>query len=107
MARRPRTLTAAATQSGLTDRRGVLGLIAERVVEVGLAAETMTLLGEEPYERRAAHAGNRSGHKSRYLNTRMKLLFWQTLRDRAGTIATTGICSPPVCGTGQSSRERW
>ncbi len=107
MARRPRTRTAAATQSVLTNGRGVLGLIAERVVEVGLAAETMTLLGADADERRAAHSGGRSGHKSRYLNTRINSLFWQTLRDRAGTCPTAGICSPPARGTGQSSRGRW
>ncbi|MCA1718315.1 MAG: IS256 family transposase [Actinobacteria bacterium] len=75
-------------QGVLLDDPGFLREIVERVVQELLEAEMTEHVGAAPYERNAARAGHRNGHKPRTLRTRVGTLNLAVPQDREGTFST-------------------
>jgi len=72
----------------LLDDPGFLHGIVERVLQEMLEAEMTQHIGAAPYERSAARAGHRNGHKMRALRTRVGTLNLSVPQDREGTFST-------------------
>jgi len=75
-------------QGMLLDDPGFLHGIVERVLQEMLEAEMTQHIGAAPYERSAARAGHRNGHKMRALRTRVGTLNLSVPQDREGTFST-------------------
>ena len=75
-------------QGMLLDDPGFLRGIVERVLQEMLEAEMTQHIGAAPYERSAARAGHRNGHKMRALRTRVGTLNLSVPQDREGTFST-------------------
>src|SRR5215213_4765664 len=75
-------------QGMLLDDPGFLHGIVERVLQEVLEAEMSEHIGAAPYERSAARAGHRNGHKPRALRTRVGILNLLVPQDREGTFST-------------------
>ncbi len=88
MAKDHRRVDAELAQGVLLDDPGFLREIVERVVQELLEAEMTEHVGAAPYERNAARAGHRNGHKPRTLRTRVGTLNLAVPQDREGTFST-------------------
>jgi putative transposase len=75
-------------QGMLLDDPGFLHGIVERALQEMLEAEMTQHIGAAPYERSAARAGHRNGHKMRALRTRVGTLNLSVPQDREGTFST-------------------
>src|SRR5215213_8396585 len=75
-------------QGMLLDDPGFLHGIVERVLQEMLEAEMTQHIGAAPYERSAARAGHRNGHKMRALRTRVGTLNLLVPQDREGTFSS-------------------
>ncbi len=83
-----RKVSAELAQGILLDDPGFLHGIVERVLQEVLEAEMTEHIGAAPYERSAARAGHRNGHKPRALRTRVGTLNLLVPQDREGTFST-------------------
>jgi putative transposase len=87
MAKDHRRVDAELAQGVLLDDPGFLREIVERVVQELLEAEMTEHVGAASYERNAARAGHRNGHKPRTLRTRVGTLNLAVPQDREGTFS--------------------
>ncbi len=83
-----RRVDAELVQEVLLDDASFLHRIVERVLQELLEAEMTEHIGAAPYERSAARAGHRNGHKTRALRTRVGTLNLLVPQDREGTFST-------------------
>ena len=83
-----RRLDAQTVQGILLDDPDFLHEVVERVLQELLEAEMTQHIGAAPYERSAACAGHRNGHKMRALRTRVGTLNVCVPQDREGTFST-------------------
>ncbi len=83
-----RKLNTELTQGILLDDPSFLRGIVERVLQEVLEAEMTEHIGAAPYERSAARAGQRNGHKPKALRTRVGTLNLAVPQDREGTFST-------------------
>jgi transposase-like protein len=88
MANDHRKVNTELAQGILLDDPGFLRGIVERVLQEVLEAEMTEHIGAVPYERSAARAGHRNGHKTRALRTRVGTLKLLVPQDREGTFST-------------------
>src|SRR5215207_9202532 len=88
MATDHRKVSTELAQGILLDDPGFLRGIVERVLQEMLEAEMTEHIGAAPYERSAARAGHRNGHKPRALRTRVGTLNLSVPQDREGTFST-------------------
>jgi putative transposase len=88
MAKDHRKVNTELAQGILLDDPGFLRQIVERVLQEVLEAEMTEHIGAAPYERSAARAGHRNGHKPRTLRTRVGTLNLLVPQDREGTFST-------------------
>jgi putative transposase len=88
MARDHRRVGEELVQGVLLDDPGFLNEIVERAVQELSEAQMTEHVGAAPYERSAARAGHRNGHKPRTLRTRVGTLNLLVPQDREGTFST-------------------
>lgn len=88
MAQEHRKVNTELAQGILLDDPGFLHGILERVLQEVLEAEMTEHIGAAHYERSAARAGHRNGHKPRALRTRVGTLNLLVPQDREGTFST-------------------